>query len=264
VQHAAQMRSFLRSRESTSTPWVSASDPSLLDLRNLAAPTRSLMVKMIDTAFKVRTFSLHQWMQQMHTQVSLLVHGRPGTGKSPLCMAVGAAVGACHVAADGSRGRLFRTTTLEGIPRNTLKSGDVLFYDEMHPLMKKSNKEVYSIDDWKTALDSIQPGSIDGKGSNGPRTGAIVFEANTTKIAAYNYESPHGWFHQIPANLFEMSPSEISVLDIHVLAILKRVSFLHLQASIIPAAAVVVHQQAATSSVSEEFARLDGGENEIP
>jgi hypothetical protein len=140
----------------------------------------------------------------------------------------------------------------------------VLFYDEMHPLMKKSNKEVYSIDDWKTALDSVQNGSIDGKGSNGSRTGSIMFEANTAKIMAYNAESPHGWYRPIPANLFAMSPAEIAGLDIHVLAILKRVSFLHLREKIIPAAAVVLHQQASSSSVSAEFARLYGGENDIP
>jgi hypothetical protein len=140
-----------------------------------------------------------------------------------------------------------------------------LLLDEVHPGMKKSNRETYSLDEWKSIFDSVQGGQVDGKGQNGTTTGVINFEPYTSRIICYNANNPHQWMASIPEDVLADDAVRVrAALDVHTLAILKRVAFLHIPSKLISASAAQEHVAIQAESVRSEFARLYGGANAIP
>ena len=60
----------------------------------------------------------------------------------------GAAAAYCHLREDGTRGALYRGTNLESLPRGgVIRSGDAVFLGERHPLMRKSDRGAFAIEE---------------------------------------------------------------------------------------------------------------------
>jgi hypothetical protein len=76
--------------------------------------------------------------------------------------------------------------------------------------------------------DVIETTTLDGRMKD------ITFAYPQPRIFTSNAATPHGWFHELPEDIFVQTDAQRLALDANVAAIFKRTFFMHVTGCMIP------------------------------
>jgi hypothetical protein len=208
----------------------------------------------------VVAFTLRDWLRSEHQYYSLVLHGPPETGKTPIAKCCGLLIAECHEQPDGSPSRLYVVSVAEQLPRTSLRTGDVILLDEFNPMSDRGCQGPHTVDEMKALTDSAVEGGVSGKGSNSGTTGTVNLPAGVCKLFCANASEPHQWHSGIPPDVFSLDVPTLAGLPEHIRAILKRVAFLHVPLPLLAVDVVQQHRAASGSATTAAFDRLFGGD----
>jgi len=203
--------------------FVSIDDPLVPNIRDLAPVPSQQFFSYVDLSNNTqRVFSGRDWIRTHHASRTIVLLGGAGCGKTPTAMTYASCVAQLHPQADGSPLRFYKVSQVENLPRDDLRSGIPIIFDEFSPNLPRGHNPAHTIDELKIIFDSEVGNSIAGKGANGRATGAIEFAAGMPRIVTTNAGNPHDFARLLPADVLTMAPAQLACLSDDARAILKR------------------------------------------
>ena len=251
--------------ETQSKPYICVSDPCILSFHDMVPPPSQLIFRYIDVTGDcgIMQFSGRDWIMSEHRKKTAIFHGGAGCGKSPVAKAYAAAVAQLYPTKNEEQ-YFYMISATEALPRDDLKTGIPILFDEFNPTLPRGCNPPHTIDEIKILTDVEEGGTIHGKGSNTKTTGALHFDKFVPRLITCNASSPHAFHPLIPLNIWDMTNDDRKTLCNDALAILKRCAFCHVQADMVPSSVKVAYKKAHNAEALDRFGEIFSGGNAIP
>jgi hypothetical protein len=260
VSCKTELLAALRSKDEvpSSSLRFDAQDASLPSLSDVQPTPSQLQLRSINIATgAIVTVSLRDWvMGGLFGEKSLVIHGAAACCKTPVAKSVVAYIACALQSADSGEAFYLKVGTADSLRAATrdglMRPGVPILFDEVTPSVARGSRCAMSAEDVKHMTEAADSSALDGRNSD------IVFAYPQPKVFTSNASEPWEWFSELPRGVWGFSDAQRLGMSANVLALFKRVYFMHVTAPLLSPAAIAAFQAQARASLGLRMANAGG------
>ena len=198
------------------------------------------------------SMSLHEWLlESKYRRFSLILHGGPELGKTPLALCLCASIAQAEQGGDCPQYILTSSLdSLRDLPASARRKGFPVCMDELCPAAPKGSRPASSLEECKHMLDVRNSVCLHARFKN------VSLAKGQYRVVTTNAENPSEFHPSLPADVFEMSDQARAALPSSVRACFKRALFCHITRPMVPPALAASFDERDCAEGAAKIARV--------